>query len=98
MSGATTTPRNPWMVALTVMWSLLLLLGLILLLAGAGAQGLPEDTSGGYTAAGGVLCALSVLVIGVQLGAGAVRWYLDPSSRTIAPADSDRPRPARQDF
>ncbi len=102
------TPVNPWMVGLTVLWSLVLLGAIVLALLGAGADtmtydepGLPpsDELAGIYYASSGVAAAVAVVIIGVQLGVGALRWHLDPGSRALATeAAAERLRRARQDF
>ena len=100
--------RNPWMIALTVIWVGLALLAFVfVVLSGqVGSQGFdspgmpPSDELAGiYLAVSGVMAGLAVVVVAVQLGVGALIWHLDPASRAIVrEAAAAAPRPARQDF
>jgi len=106
------TPANPWMIGLTVLWCSVLAVAIIFAMLGGNAGSLtydepglpPSDVLAGiYYACSGIAVAVAVLLVGVQVGVGALRWYLDPASRTSAapatPAEGDeRPVRVRQDF
>lgn len=105
-SASAKRPANPWMVALTALWCVLLALALLFLVLGAAADALTYDQpglptspelAGIYYACGGVAVGVAAVVIAVQLGVGALRWHLDPSSRYTAPERAPMPR-VRNDF
>lgn len=107
VNPAPRTPLNPWMVGLTVLWSLVLVVAIVLAVLGGNADSMtydqpglpPSDVLAGiYYSCSGVAAAVAVVLIGVQLGVAALRWHLDPVSRAFErEAASSTPRPVRQD-
>ena len=105
--AASKRPLNPWMLVLTLLWSGLLAVALLLvyLAATAGSMtydqpGLPPsaELAGIYYACSGVTVCVAAIVIAVQLGVGALRWHLDPASRYVPPAPAPPAARVRNDF